>query len=709
MDVKQLELFGVVSFDGITRNSLWVHPDGEHLIYPMGNKITIKSIKTEEQAFLTGHRNVVSTLCVSPRGDLIASGQVSYQGFKAMVIIWNYEERKMKTSYEMHKVRVEHVCFTQDGNYLISLGGRDDGFIVVWDIENGSPLCGTSADKETYGIAQIIAGTNHNTSFVTAGVGTFRFWRIDAKNRKLDGVNVKIGKIKRTINCIVISDNDENIYCGTTSGDIIKTRLNIAGSEDCIKHPIMVGCYAKIPQRATKIKTSDGEAYAGGVQNLLLLGKKEKIIVGAGDGTVELAEISKDLVESYVGNKTKKLLILPCIVTHRKANVCATVTSMVPYNDNFILVGTTLCEIYEIEISSFHTRLLITCHTSPIYGLAFPRNRSEIFATSGKHDIRVWKLNTRKELLRITVPNFICSSLTFDSNGGTIISAWNDGAIRGFSLNGGNLLFDIERAHLKSVSVITVTHDDSKFISGGCDGQVRIWNAKSAVRQLLEVMKEHRGPITSLNVSPDDKSFISSSRDGTCIVWDVRTCKRKFAFGGSTMYLATCFVPSGVQVLTCGTDHKIAYWETLDGSLVREVEGSVTAALTAICSSHDGRYFLTGSDDSIIKLWDYRTAIVVRLGLAHAAPITNCAFSPDGKFIVTVSADSAIMIWIYPFEVSSTRQSEPLDVSGKVADEKASVSCSSNRSRSSSCICLEEKSEKHRSEPENEQNCHCQQ
>ena len=59
-----------------------------------------------------------------------------------MVIIWDYRNRKMKSSYEMHKVRVEDVCFTENGQYLISLGGRDDGRIIIWDIENGTPLCG---------------------------------------------------------------------------------------------------------------------------------------------------------------------------------------------------------------------------------------------------------------------------------------------------------------------------------------------------------------------------------------------------------------------------------------------------------------------------------------------------------------------------------------------------------------------------------------
>lgn len=59
-----------------------------------------------------------------------------------MVIIWDYRNRKMKSSYEMHKVRVEDVCFTENGQYLISLGGTDDGRIIIWDIENGTPLCG---------------------------------------------------------------------------------------------------------------------------------------------------------------------------------------------------------------------------------------------------------------------------------------------------------------------------------------------------------------------------------------------------------------------------------------------------------------------------------------------------------------------------------------------------------------------------------------
>lgn len=72
----------------------------------------------------------------------------------------------------------------------------------------------------------------------------------------------------------------------------------------------MVGCYSKIPTQKGKSNSQNGEIYAGGVKNLLLL-EKEKLIVGAGDGTVELIEIIK---ESKL-TKITKALVIPAIMT----------------------------------------------------------------------------------------------------------------------------------------------------------------------------------------------------------------------------------------------------------------------------------------------------------------------------------------------------------------------------------------------------------
>lgn len=120
---------------------------------------------------------------------------------------------------------------------------------------------------------------------------------------------------------------------------------------------------------------------------------------------------------------------------------------------------------------------------------------------------------------------------------------------------------------------------------------------------------------------------------------------------GNTMFMMAQFTPDDIQILTCGTDRKIAYWETLDGSLVREIEGSNVGTLNCIDISPDGRCFVSGSNDCTVKIWEYYSADLLHVGTSHAAIITGCKFSADGKYIVTTSADGAVIIWKYPSEI----------------------------------------------------------
>lgn len=110
------------------------------------------------------------------------------------------------------------------------------------------------------------------------------------------------------------------------------------------------------------------------------------------------------------------------------------------------------------------------------------------------------------------------------------------------------------------------------------------------------------------------------------------------------------FTLNGLQILTCGTDRKIAYWETLDCSLIREIEGSSIGTLNCLDISPNGRSFVTGSNDCTVKIWEYNSADITHISISHAAVITACKFSPNGKHIITTSADGTIIIWNYPYE-----------------------------------------------------------
>ena len=103
-----------------------MHPDEQHLIYPLGNTVIIQDIVKSQQRFLVGHTDNVSCIAVSKSGRYIASGQVTHMGFKADVIVWDYETCTKYCLLTLHKVKVEALAFSPNDKYLVSLGGQDD-------------------------------------------------------------------------------------------------------------------------------------------------------------------------------------------------------------------------------------------------------------------------------------------------------------------------------------------------------------------------------------------------------------------------------------------------------------------------------------------------------------------------------------------------------------------------------------------------------
>lgn len=62
-------------------------------------------------------------------------------GFKAAIIVWDYETQSVYCKLELHKVKVEALAFSPNEKYLVSLGGQDDGSVVVWDLKAKKSVC----------------------------------------------------------------------------------------------------------------------------------------------------------------------------------------------------------------------------------------------------------------------------------------------------------------------------------------------------------------------------------------------------------------------------------------------------------------------------------------------------------------------------------------------------------------------------------------
>lgn len=582
IDVQDLELQSLIGFDGKPLNGLVLHPDGIHLIYPLGSNITAFNWSTKKQRFFEGHTNVISAVALSKSGKYVAASQVNHMGFKAPIIVWDFKTGEIITRYEAHKVRVESIAFSCCENFLMSLGGLDDGSITVYDIEKLAVLCGSSSVKSTAGLLSVLKPVHsRNDCFIVTGDNTFKLWTINKEHRSVQGIDVSFAKIKRNILCVEINYLDDYAYCGTSTGDIIKIKLNLSSDVTATTvSPTLLGCFAKYPT-TKKRGSATVELYSKGITSIFIISDCA-LVVGSGGGVVE--EV-KQKVQIRKKNTFPEVTLLcpthPLLIPLKSANVESFVTS-IQMMKNTLFVGTKNCELFTINTDDFSVVRMFTCHTSVIYDLAFPYNYSKVFATTSKNDVRIWSVETLQEFLRITVKNLSCSGVLFTFDGSQIITSWNDGRIRSFTPETGRMLFTIHNCHNNGVTAISISRDGKKLLSGGGDGQVRVWQVDNMNGVLLAALKEHKGPISSIEVHRLGHEAISSSSDGTCVVWDIVRFTRLSIMFSSTVFTCAKYHPNDVHLLTCGTNRCIGYWESLDGSLIREIEGSSASSLNSL-------------------------------------------------------------------------------------------------------------------------------
>lgn len=100
----------------------------------------------------------------------------------------------------------------------------------------------------------------------------------------------------------------------------------------------------------------------------------------------------------------------------------------------------------------------------------------------------------------------------------------------------------------------------------------------------------------------NDRECVSASSDGTCIIWDLVRFVRNQVIFANTLFRAVCYRPDECQLITGGTDRKIGYWETHDGSQIRELDGSKTGSINGMDITPDGIHFITGGDDRTVKV-----------------------------------------------------------------------------------------------------------
>jgi WD40 repeat protein len=73
--------------------------------------------------------------------------------------------------------------------------------------------------------------------------------------------------------------------------------------------------------------------------------------------------------------------------------------------------------------------------------------------------------------------------------------------------------------------------------------------------------------------------------------------------------------------------------------------------LNSIAITSEGKHFVSGGQDGLLKIWNYDEGVCYFEGEGHSGSINKVRISPDQRTIISVGSEGAIFFWNTPLSI----------------------------------------------------------
>ncbi|EGR28731.1 periodic tryptophan protein 2, putative [Ichthyophthirius multifiliis] len=192
-------------------------------------------------------------------------------------------------------------------------------------------------------------------------------------------------------------------------------------------------------------------------------------------------------------------------------------------------------------------------------------------------------------------------------------------------------------------NVVTYSEDCLTIASGGMDGKVRLWDAKTHF--CFSTFNEHDSKVTGITFTSRANTVITSSLDGTCRAFDTLRykCFRVLKPNINTQLNCVAVDQSGELVCAGAIDpYNIYLWNLQTGNLLETISGH-EAPIS--CLKFYGERLFSGSWDKNLRMHEIYTRKLNSEVLSHNAEITALDIRRDGKEYCVATIKGEIYLW----------------------------------------------------------------
>eukprot|EP01062_Namystynia_karyoxenos_P028186 TRINITY_DN21402_c0_g1_i1.p1 TRINITY_DN21402_c0_g1~~TRINITY_DN21402_c0_g1_i1.p1 ORF type:complete len:406 (+),score=126.38 TRINITY_DN21402_c0_g1_i1:80-1297(+) len=181
------------------------------------------------------------------------------------------------------------------------------------------------------------------------------------------------------------------------------------------------------------------------------------------------------------------------------------------------------------------------------------------------------------------------------------------------------------------------------------DGNVYIYETAGGTRAATlkghssKVYAVHYTPCTSLNAA---STIVSASLDRTVRLWDADTGQQELRLDGHTdNVFAAQWSRSGELIASAGDDLRVCLWDPREGRTVYELSGHKRTIWNLHWAADDLQLASCGMGAEL-RVWDMRQRreFASANGCHHGTPTHQALFSPDGSAVITCGRDKLVQV-----------------------------------------------------------------
>lgn len=376
--------------------------------------------------------------------------------------------------------------------------------------------------------------------------------------------------------------------------------------------------------------------------------------------------------------------------------------SLSPDGNKIAIIGSNRIQLLDSESLKLLLCFVFQSESDPFY---YPRRitfspSGELLVSSSDDTIRIWEISTGKQVRIIRVQGIIINTITFSSDGKSIISGGRDSIVYMWNVQTGECIFTL-KGHTNDINTLAASSLDNVIASSGSDFSIRLWDpacsfSKNLIKSCVftdssEINRYNIGDDYQIEISRENLTIFDSpsgtlvktyqrvknnsdyckaySEDMTKEVYYdiddnsivINDNKNQLCYSlknphiDEVNYMA--FSPDGNSFLSIAYDNIICVISSLPQSeeaiatrekVVTRLKGHIDIVRWAAYSP-DGMHIVSASDDMTIRVWDYHSGKCLQIYHTNN-PIDFVNFTPDCRYIISIgrnAVNKTIQIWTF--------------------------------------------------------------